>query len=68
MDDAVDLLGLKQDVQRFPVADVQLVKTRLGVDCRAEAGEQVVGNHYVPPGVNQFIYRVRADITRAAQY
>ena len=66
MDDSVDVLGLEQHVQSGPVPDVQLVKASFGVDGSPETGEQVVCHHHVPAGVNEFIYRVGANVTGAA--
>ena len=68
MDDAVDVLGLEQGVQRALVPDVQLIEFRLGVDGGPEAGLQVVGHHHVPARVNELVHRVGADITGSAQY
>ena len=48
MDDALDLLLLKQLVQSLSVPDVQLIEAGLGMHGGPEAGEQVVCHHHVP--------------------
>ena len=68
MDDPVDVFGLEQHVQGPPVPDVQLVEAGLGVDRGAEAGEQVVGHHHVPAGVDELVDRVGADVPGPAQH
>ena len=66
MDDAVDLLGLKQGVQRALVLDVQLIEFCLWVDGGPKTGLQVVGYHHLPSSINEFIHRMGADITGSA--
>ena len=68
VDDALDVLGLEQGIQSPPIPDVQLIEFCLGMDCGFEASLQVVGHHHVPAGVNQFIYRMGADVSGSAQY
>ena len=68
MDDALDLLLLKQLVQCLPVPDVQLIEARLGVHGGPEAGEQVVRHHHVPAGIDEFVHGVRADIAGSTQH
>ena len=68
MDNAVDLLRLEQRVHPRLVADVHLIELCLGVHRRAEAGLQVIRHNDLTPRVDQFIHRMRADVTGAAQY
>ena len=68
MDDAVDLLGLKQGVQRALVPDVQLIEFRLGVDGGPKTGLQIVGHHHLPARINEFVHCMGADVTGSAQY
>ena len=67
VDDAVDVLGLEQLVHGRPVPDVRLIEAGLGVDGGPEAGEQVVGHHHVPSGLDELVYGVGADVSGSAQ-
>ena len=68
MDDALDVLRLEQGVQGALVPDIQLIKLCLGVDGGPEAGLKVVGHHHLAARVDEFIYRVGADVAGSAQY
>ena len=68
MDNALDLLLLKQLVQGLPVPDVQLIEAGLGVHGGPESGEQVVRHHHVPAGIDEFVHGVRADIAGSTQH
>ena len=68
MDHALDVLRLEQGVQGALVPDVQLIKFCLGVDGGPEAGLKVVGHHHLAARVDEFIYRVGADVAGSAQY
>mgnify|MGYP000368073373 CR=1 FL=1 len=67
VDDAVDVLGLEQLVHGRPVPDVRLIEAGLGVDGGPEAGEQVVGHHHVPSGLDELVHSVGTDISGSAQ-
>ena len=67
MDDAVDVLGLEQLVHSCPVPDVRLIEAGLGVDGGPEAGEQVVGHHHVPSGLDELVHGMGTDISGSAQ-
>ena len=68
MDDALDLLLLKQLVQSLPVPDVQLIEAGLGMHGGPEAGEQVVRHHHVPAGVDELVHSMGTDIAGSAQH
>ena len=48
------------------VADIALIKPRLRMDRLAEACLQIVRHDHIITVVNEFIYRVAADVARAA--
>lgn len=67
MDHPVDFLRLKQHVQGGPVPDVQLVEPGFRMDSGPEPGLEVVRNHHVPAGVDEFIDSMGADVPGPAQ-
>ena len=68
MDNALDVLFFKERVQRGAVADVQLVKFRLGMHRGAEARLQIVRHYHFPARSDKLINSVGADISRSAKY
>ena len=51
-------------IAEFLVADVALIEPRLRMDGFAETGLQIVRHDHIVAVVDQFIYRVAADIAR----
>ena len=68
MNNAVNVFRFKNAVYKFAIANVTLIKFCLRMHRFDVSGLQIVRNDDVAPCVYQFIYGVRADVTRAAKY
>ena len=66
VDDRVNFLGREHMIAELFVADIALIKPRLRMDGLAEACLQIVRHDHIITVVNEFIYRVAADVARAA--
>lgn len=68
VNDRVDLLAGKDMVAERLISDVALIKPCLRMYRLAETGFQIVRHNDIIAIVNEFVNRVAANVTRAAEY
>ena len=64
----VDLFAGKDMIAKFFIADVSLIEPRFRMHRSPEASLQIIGYAHIMAVVNQFIYRVAADVACTAEY
>ena len=68
MDNAFDLLPLKEMIKPCTIPDIRPIETRLWMDCLLKACRQIICDYNISSGAYQFTNQMGANITGSSEH